>query len=174
MEPGRYERYESNAPIHASGCQGRREQGREPVRPPGHPGRPMNATAAWRTILIEGQTLLRNVLAKAIRLEDRFELLAEVEDPPEDGWNRVGSLSQEAPGKHPDFGPVAVERSLRAEPACRGWRTRLCGEGSLLGGPGGGDDRGGFRQRLLPRGIAPEPGNPAIGPDCVRQDTQRP
>ncbi len=43
----------------------------------------MNATAPWRTILIEGQTLLRNVLAKAIRLEDRFELLAEVEDPPE-------------------------------------------------------------------------------------------
>jgi DNA-binding NarL/FixJ family response regulator len=40
----------------------------------------MNPTAPWRTVIIEDQTLLRNVLAKAIRLDDRFELLAEVED----------------------------------------------------------------------------------------------
>jgi DNA-binding NarL/FixJ family response regulator len=40
----------------------------------------MSTIAPWRTVLIEGQTLLRNALAKAIRLDDRFELLAELED----------------------------------------------------------------------------------------------
>src|SRR5436190_11204551 len=40
----------------------------------------MIPTPPWRTVLIEGQTLFRNVLAKAIRLDDRFELLAELED----------------------------------------------------------------------------------------------
>ena len=35
---------------------------------------------AWRTVLVEDQALLRNVLAKAIRLDERFELVADVED----------------------------------------------------------------------------------------------
>ncbi|MDA7510922.1 response regulator transcription factor [bacterium] len=34
----------------------------------------------WRTILVEDQALLRNVLAKAIRLDQRFELVADAED----------------------------------------------------------------------------------------------
>jgi len=40
----------------------------------------MSTITPWRTVLIEGQTLLRNALAKAIRLDDRSELLAELED----------------------------------------------------------------------------------------------
>jgi DNA-binding NarL/FixJ family response regulator len=40
----------------------------------------INSGPPWRTILVEDQTLLRNVLAKAIRLDDRFELLAEAAD----------------------------------------------------------------------------------------------
>jgi chemotaxis response regulator CheB len=40
----------------------------------------MNAAAPWRTVLIESQMLLRNALAKAIGLDDRFEPLAERED----------------------------------------------------------------------------------------------
>tara|TARA_A100001037_G_scaffold303222_1_gene336720 strand:- start:814 stop:1455 length:642 start_codon:yes stop_codon:yes gene_type:complete len=34
----------------------------------------------WTTVLVEDQALLRNVLAKAIRLDPRFELAADVED----------------------------------------------------------------------------------------------
>ena len=34
----------------------------------------------WKTVLIERQTLLRNLLAKMLRLTSQFELLAEVED----------------------------------------------------------------------------------------------
>ena len=34
----------------------------------------------WRTVLVEDQALLRNVLSKAIRLDPRFELAADVED----------------------------------------------------------------------------------------------
>ena len=34
----------------------------------------------WQTVLVEDQALLRNVLAKAIRLDDKFELAADVED----------------------------------------------------------------------------------------------
>jgi DNA-binding NarL/FixJ family response regulator len=40
----------------------------------------MNVIVPWKTVLIEDQTLLRNVLAKAIRLDDRFELIGEAED----------------------------------------------------------------------------------------------
>lgn len=34
----------------------------------------------WQTVLVEDQALLRNVLAKAIRLDARFELAADAED----------------------------------------------------------------------------------------------
>ena len=34
----------------------------------------------WTTVLVEDQALFRNVLAKAIRLDPRFELVADVED----------------------------------------------------------------------------------------------
>ncbi len=34
----------------------------------------------WKTVLVEDQALLRNVLAKAIRLDKRFELAADAED----------------------------------------------------------------------------------------------
>ncbi len=34
----------------------------------------------WQTVLVEDQALLRNVLAKAIRLDEKFELAADVED----------------------------------------------------------------------------------------------
>ena len=33
----------------------------------------------WRTVLVEDQALLRNVLTKAINLDPRFELAADAE-----------------------------------------------------------------------------------------------
>ena len=50
----------------------------------------VNPTPPWRMVLIEAQTLLRDVLAKAIRLDVRFELLAELEDGVEDKEICVG------------------------------------------------------------------------------------
>ncbi|MCI0539728.1 MAG: response regulator transcription factor [Verrucomicrobiales bacterium] len=40
----------------------------------------MSSDPPWKTVLIEEQALLRNLITKSLRLDDRFELLAEVED----------------------------------------------------------------------------------------------